>query len=170
MNSAIVDSNVVCSYEYFQAVLRLLISEEIAWAHVTILEGFVTSAGSGSQSVLEAARHALINFVETVTAEPGLHSFTLIKLWKTLTKMLQSHQKDDRVTIPTLEVLAFLFDSRIETLTDNDNFESVCPINQTQNITLTTTVGYPCSSSCRQSTSDPETYPSSKHPSRFTLG
>lgn len=113
------------SYEYFRGLLRILLSEDVSWAHLAILEGYTTSAGAGSQSVMEASRRALADFVEEMTEEPGLRRFTPARLCEFLVTLLRNRHgaSNDRVIVPTLEVLGFLFHSGLADLMRAENFK-----------------------------------------------
>ncbi|KAI9679221.1 MAG: hypothetical protein M1817_005240 [Caeruleum heppii] len=93
---------------YYKQMLRCL-TVNVAWLHLPVLEGFVTSAGAGSETVLQASRRALVDLLHRGrgTDQP-LRS--LSGLSNALTQILKRHLTNDRVAVPTLEVLAFLFD------------------------------------------------------------
>ena len=75
-----------------------------------LLEGFVTSAGVGSESVLKASRMALADFAEHLGAHYAGLPFTLLDLCNLLLELLRRSLDRDRVLVPMLEVFAFFFD------------------------------------------------------------
>lgn len=106
----------------------------LSWS-TELMAGFVTSAGAGSEDVVRASRAALVEFSdpsvradiatpshsqesskgsavssgrEHGTANLNLVCSSLVQLLK-----LKVEIQDERVLVPTLEVLAFLFDMRI---------------------------------------------------------
>lgn len=71
-----------------------------------ILEGYVTSADAGSEDLIRASRAALTEFCES-------GSDNLQKVCSTLLLVAKRNLKNDRVLVPTLEVVAFLFDVQV---------------------------------------------------------
>ena len=70
-----------------------------------VLEGFVTTAGAGSESLLQASRSALIHFVSTLTDEE-LREYSG---W--LLDITRDNTTNDRILIPTMEVINFLLEA-----------------------------------------------------------
>lgn len=87
------------------------------------MEGYTISAGAGSQSVMEASRRALADFVEEITE--GSHLFSLAKLYETFSRLLRNNyaESNDRVMVPSLEVFAFLLHSSFADLVVAGDFE-----------------------------------------------
>ena len=71
------------------------------------MEGFVTSAGSGTESILRVSRAALVSYLVDVP-----HN-SLIEFYESLVEILKCNITKDRLSIPILEVLGFLFDTRV---------------------------------------------------------
>ncbi|KAI9883387.1 MAG: hypothetical protein M1823_004855 [Watsoniomyces obsoletus] len=92
------------SQEYFRNTLEILSQDDLHWLHVPLLEGYVTSAGAGSESVLQAARRGLLDFLDLT---PSGFSIVL----SLLLSVLSTHSRNDRIAVPTLEVLGFLLDA-----------------------------------------------------------
>ncbi|SLM39571.1 Tubulin-specific chaperone D, C-terminal [Lasallia pustulata] len=88
--------------EYYQQLLSLRSAD---WIRLPLLEGYVTSAGVGSESLLRASRAALVDYAE------HLHIADLVALCQDLMEILRRHIADDRLIIPALEVVAFLLDA-----------------------------------------------------------
>lgn len=122
-NSLVADSGQTSSYPYFQGLLRIVESEEVSWAHRSLLEGYLTSAGAGSPSVLEASRRALADFVEETAGNVDSHAFSLGTLCGYILAILRDNQNHDRVIVPALEVAAFLLNLGLADLMNHDDFK-----------------------------------------------
>ena len=71
-----------------------------------MLEGFVSTAGDGSASVLHASREALAVYAESMPPPSLCHLCThLVQIVR--------ESRDARVSIWAMEVIAFLFDAQI---------------------------------------------------------
>ena len=90
------------SVEYFQ---QLLLLRSADWVRFSLLEGYVTSAGVGSESLLRASRAALVDYAEHLSITD------LVALCQDLIEIIRQHIADDRLIVPALEVVAFLFDA-----------------------------------------------------------
>ena len=71
------------------------------------MEGFVTSAGSGSESILRVSRAALVSYLVHASAD------SLVAFYESLVQMLKSNVSSDRLSTPILEVLGFLLDTKV---------------------------------------------------------
>ena len=92
------------SMVYFRQLLFLTSFE---WARRPFLRGFVTSAGSGSESLIQASRAAITIHAETFP------SSEVHRLCSTVVDLLSDSYKQDRVAVPTMEFLVFLIDADI---------------------------------------------------------
>ncbi|KAI9816101.1 MAG: hypothetical protein M1826_001888 [Phylliscum demangeonii] len=119
---SVVDSSIVCSYDYFRDVLQILHAPDATWCHAPILVGLATSAGAGSPSVLESSRRALLDFAEDLASQSQPRSFSLPQLFQHLTDVLQDNLSNDRVLVPALGTFAFLLDSGVATRMAADRF------------------------------------------------
>lgn len=102
--------------EYFRQLLSLC-SHHLTqgWIRKPLLEGYVTSAGAGSESLLRASRAAFVLF-----AEP-LDLGTLATHCTYLTDLIRENTTNDRLAVPTLEFVAFLFEASVlQRLRDQD--------------------------------------------------
>ncbi|KAF2204679.1 hypothetical protein GQ43DRAFT_364104 [Delitschia confertaspora ATCC 74209] len=111
-------ANGVSSYTYFSESLKLLSRPEFRSVKDALLVGFISSAGIGSESVVQNARLALVDYVDSLPTQipddPEQEAgFSLLQLATLLTGLLRANLSNDRVLIPLLEVLAFLFDMQI---------------------------------------------------------
>lgn len=102
--------------EYFRQLLSLC-SHHLTqgWIRKPLLEGYVTSAGAGSESLLRAARAAFVLFTEP------LDLGTLATHCTYLTDLIRENTTNDRLAVPTLEFVAFLFEASVlQRLRDQD--------------------------------------------------
>lgn len=67
-----------------------------------LMSGFVTSADTGNEDLVIASRAALTDFCETSQEHLDL-------VCNALMTNLRSRHADDRISVPTLEIIAFLF-------------------------------------------------------------
>ena len=74
----------------------------IQWVRLPLLKGFVTSAGTGSESVLRASRGALAAYVS------NLNQARLTEFYEALVSILRANLTTDRIAVAVLEVLGFL--------------------------------------------------------------
>jgi tubulin-specific chaperone D len=95
----------VSSSDYFLQLLKLL---EVAWLRVPLLQGLITSASVGSESLVRASRSALAGYINIQSEEEQKKKFG----WfiEDLVVILESNLADDRYAIPALEISSFLLD------------------------------------------------------------
>lgn len=105
----------VSSQVYFLRALRSLQLTTCASIREATCVGFVNSAGMGSESVVQNARLALVEFVESLPNQAALESeqLSLLDLLNSMTSLLKTNIDNDRVLLPLLEVIAFLFDMQV---------------------------------------------------------
>lgn len=72
-----------------------------------LFNGYVTSAGSGSESVLQASREAFVAY--TVGCSP----FELATYCTNIVNIVQDNPSNDRLVVPAVEFLGFLFDAGV---------------------------------------------------------
>ena len=114
--SLIFDSSHTSTIEYFLQFLSLC-SEPLTrdWIRKPILEGYVTSAGAGSESLLGASRAAFTSYTEL------LDLAEIATMCTDLTDLIQENIPNDRLLVPTLEFVAFLFEADVlQRLRDQD--------------------------------------------------
>lgn len=68
-----------------------------------MFEGYVTSADTGSEELVRVSRAALADFCDKEEANSNL-------VCETLLEVLKANMANDRILVPTLEVMGFLFD------------------------------------------------------------
>ncbi|KAL9596781.1 MAG: hypothetical protein Q9219_005571 [cf. Caloplaca sp. 3 TL-2023] len=86
---------------YFELVLRIC---NCASLRLSMLEGLITSASSGSEALIRASRTAMINCFNAFSPEE------VDLFYKALLQIIQANVPDGRLIRPGLEVLAFLLD------------------------------------------------------------
>jgi hypothetical protein len=117
------------SYTYFHSSLLYLAQPECSTRQKTaFIEGLTSSAGMGSESVLQSSRAALHDFltglpVYPTSEEPGL---SLLETGNIFLSLLKDNLTNDRVLIPVLEVVAFLLDVQILQRLSTTEFKCVC--------------------------------------------
>lgn len=85
------------------------------WIRRPLLEGYVTSGGAGSESLLGASRAAFVTYTES------LDLATLAMLCTYLIDLIRENISKDRLAVPTLEFVAFLFEAgMLQRLRDQD--------------------------------------------------
>jgi hypothetical protein len=77
--------------------------------------GFASSAGMGSESVVQNSRAALLETLDLMplSATEDSNGFSLLGVANCLTNLLKNNLSEDRVLLPLLEVIAFLFDMQV---------------------------------------------------------
>jgi hypothetical protein len=106
----------VSSYTYFANTLALLQTTKDPAILEAICLGFITSAGMGSESVVQNSRAALLDAVEAwsiTDAEGKEPCFSLQDFATQLLELLKTNLDTERAVLPLLEVFAFLFDMQI---------------------------------------------------------
>ena len=104
MDSEVLDVSGTSTEVYFRQLLSLC---SLEWVRTSLLEGYVTSAGAGSESLLRSSRAALVHYAEQ-------HDIRgLVVLCKCLTRIIQDNMTNDRLLVPALDTLDFLFDAEV---------------------------------------------------------
>lgn len=105
----------VSSQAYFLKALEAIRPRTAPAFMEATLTGFINSAGMGSETVVQNARAALITFTDKIPDEssPESDSTCLLDLANCLTQLLKSNINNDRILLPLLEILAFLFDMQV---------------------------------------------------------
>ena len=101
----------VCTAEYYSQLLSLWSFE---WMREALLQGYVTSAGGGSESLMQTSRAALALRIEQFSSSDVIH------LSKHLIVIMQKNISNDRILAPALNVLDFLFDIRVLQTLENE--------------------------------------------------
>ncbi|KAH7068742.1 tubulin folding cofactor D C terminal-domain-containing protein [Paraphoma chrysanthemicola] len=104
----------VSSVSYFLEALQALRGTDDTAMHVATCLGFVSSAGMASESVVQNAREALVQFTNQLSVfdEMG-RDFSLADFATRVMDILKANIENDRVLIPLMETLAFLFDMQV---------------------------------------------------------
>jgi hypothetical protein len=103
------------SYEYFYSALSLLDETSSTELHKAILQGYISSAGMGSEATLQASRQALIDYSANLPIDFNRlkNGFSLGLFSTLLMEILEDSLTEDRILIPLLETLEFLMDMQI---------------------------------------------------------
>jgi len=104
------------SYAYFAGTLALLQTTRDPAITEAICLGFVTSAGMGSESVVQNSRAALLDAADAWSAEDiegDKTHFSLVDFSNCLLGLLKVNLEAERVVLPLLEVFSFLFDMQV---------------------------------------------------------
>jgi hypothetical protein len=114
-NSATNVSDDVSSIAYFTRALETLQSTDADIVRESIILGLMSSAGTASESVVQNSRAALLGFISTLpdTGAPDVPNLSLQDLADCVLGLLKKNLDNDRVLLPLLEVLAFLFDMQV---------------------------------------------------------
>jgi hypothetical protein len=125
----------VSSINYFLNALRTFQTVSNAISKEAICLGYVSSAGLGSESVSQNARKALLQFLDalpvdsTTTTSQG----SLVDVANCMLGLMKLNADNDRVIIPLLETIAFLFDMHtMQRLASSSSFKYVIPRSQAQ--------------------------------------
>lgn len=87
------------------------------WLSVSILKGYISSAGAGSESVVRSSRAALGEYTEK------LSTADLDRFCTDIITIIRTYMSEDRIIIPALDVIAFLFDVAILNRLDGETFQ-----------------------------------------------
>lgn len=101
---SIVDVNSTATSTYFEHMLTLY---SLDWLRSSLLEGYVSAAGAGADSLLRSSRLALVIHIEQFSTTE------LVDLCHCFNGIVEQNLSNDRVLIPTLVVLGFVFDSGV---------------------------------------------------------
>lgn len=102
----ILDVNSTSTTLYFEQMLSLYPNPVY---RSSLLEGYVSASGAGSDALLQASRSALVSFVEIFSIAQ------LIEFCTCLNNIIRTNieRSIDRIVIPTLVVYGFLFDAGV---------------------------------------------------------
>ena len=95
----------VSSTAYYRQILELL---EVDWLQAHIIEGIVSSATAGTEVLGVASRAAIVEHIQNNSGE--VQSGVYMTFLTVLIKQLRNSTNDDRMAIPTMELLAFLIE------------------------------------------------------------
>ncbi|KAF1956014.1 hypothetical protein CC80DRAFT_83737 [Byssothecium circinans] len=133
VSSSVADG--ISSYAYFANALTVLRSTTPDAIKEALCLGFVTSAGMGSESVVQNSRAALLDAIDTWPVDNSQGEETQISLLDVancLLSLLKQSLETERVLLPLLDVLAFLSDMQVlERLTSTSfNFRALLSYTQ----------------------------------------
>lgn len=113
------DTDLMSTPEYYEQLLAL---RSIDWLRGYILEGCISSAGGGSESLIRSSRVALAVYVDISSASE------LAKLSADLLTIISRRVTDDRLIVPALAIVAFLLDSLNPTDPLHNSFSYADPL------------------------------------------
>jgi hypothetical protein len=113
--ASVVSTDEVSSQAYFRTALLSLQTAKTPAIREAICVGFVSSAGMGSESVVQNSRAALLDFVDVLQDEDTLNvaQFALVDFANCFLSLLKNNITNDRILVPLLEVISFLFDMQV---------------------------------------------------------
>lgn len=79
-----------------------------------LIQGFITSATSGTETLVRSSRLAFTKFIHE--QEGDRRSETMSLIFEDLISILDSNIKDDRYTLPALEMIDFCLDNYLSML------------------------------------------------------
>lgn len=106
----------VSSYAYFANALTLLNSSTPESIATSVCLGYITSAGMGSESVVQNSRAALLAAIDTWPTTPSEvtgDTSNLLSFLGCLQVIFRRNLDTERVLLPLLELIAFLFDMQV---------------------------------------------------------
>ncbi|KAF2451503.1 hypothetical protein P171DRAFT_515515 [Karstenula rhodostoma CBS 690.94] len=105
----------VSSYAYFVNALTVLKPSSSPAITEAVCLGYMTSAGMGSESVVQNSRAALLDTIDAwpTTATGDIDTFNLLDITNCLLGLLKQNLETERVLLPLLEIFAFLFDMQV---------------------------------------------------------
>jgi hypothetical protein len=116
LESAVVGSvEGVSSYAYFSSALKGLQLSTSSTIKEALFVGFISSAGLGSESVVQNSRAALVDALDSfpISSNTDDDTFSLTDVAKCFVDLLKNNLDSERVLLPLMEVLAFLFDIQV---------------------------------------------------------
>ncbi|MCJ1465433.1 hypothetical protein MMC07_004051 [Pseudocyphellaria aurata] len=98
------DVHFTSSSIYFDQMISLY---SLGYLRVSLLEGYVSAAGAGSDSLLRSSRFALVSYAEQFSTKD------LIQFCDHLSTVIGQNLSNDRILVPALLVVGFLFDAGV---------------------------------------------------------
>lgn len=106
----------VSSYAYFSHALTVLRPSNSSSIIDAVCLGYITSAGMGSESVVQNSRAALLDAINTwptTSSSEQADTFNLLDVMSCFLGLLKNNLDTERVLLPLLEIFAFLFDMQV---------------------------------------------------------
>lgn len=100
-------------YEYYFSGFSLLYYKVERHLCQAVMLGFISSAGMGSESVLQASRAAILDNLADAPAHGVRGKLCIYDFVALLATVLKENLADDRIILPFLDLLAFLLDMQI---------------------------------------------------------
>ncbi|KAH4400467.1 hypothetical protein HBH92_234040 [Parastagonospora nodorum] len=125
----------VSSVKYFHDALQVFLSTTQDTVKEAIILGYVSSAGLGSESVTHNARKALLRFFAALQVDSAIvtSQLSVADVANYMLQLFKSNIDNDRVLLPLLETIAFLFDMRVlQRLVSSSSFNFRSLLSHTQ--------------------------------------
>ncbi|KAF2739053.1 hypothetical protein EJ04DRAFT_427615 [Polyplosphaeria fusca] len=105
----------VSSYEYFASALTIIHPAVTSSVQEAVLLGVTSSAGMGSESVVQNSRAALLDALDALsdTSTEDSGALSVHSCVACLVGLLKQNLDSERILLPLLEIFAFLFDMQI---------------------------------------------------------
>lgn len=109
----------VASYAYFRRKIALAEADLRRDFQHALLEGYINSAGIGSEALVLTSRRALVDALNAMLKNSGPEK--LSDIFTVFSLILKESNGIERVVLSLLEVISFLFDAQIfQTVRDTD--------------------------------------------------
>ena len=95
----------VSSTAYYRQLLELL---KVGWIRAHIIQGLVSAAAAGPELLGLASRTAIVSYIQDQPEKLSYHVYA--EILAVLTEHLRMSAAEDRLTVPTMELLAFMID------------------------------------------------------------
>ncbi|KAF2019909.1 beta-tubulin cofactor d [Aaosphaeria arxii CBS 175.79] len=105
----------VSSYAYFAHALSIFTPSQPTEIKEALCLGFISSAGMGSESVVQNSRAALLDAIDRLPPPENddADTLTFLDIATCFVDLLRKSLDNERTLLPILEVFAFLFDMRV---------------------------------------------------------
>ncbi|KAF2121516.1 armadillo-type protein [Lophiotrema nucula] len=105
----------VSSYSYFSNALTALQPSASRATNEAVLLGFISSAGMGSESVVQNSRAALLDALDALPSSTNddTTKISLQECMSCLVDLLRANVDVERILLPLLEIFGFLFDMQV---------------------------------------------------------
>ena len=114
LSDRFMDVGEVSAREYYGQILQLL---SVDWLRLAVLRGYITSAGTGSESVLRASRAALAGYLEQLDKKP------LVVFAHNFLELFKEAHAHERLAVPALDALAYILQTNTLEGLRQDEFE-----------------------------------------------
>ena len=100
-------------YGHYVSGFSLLRNPSHSALSKSVILGLVSSAGMGTESILQAARSAVVDCLSDLPDNGQPRELGILEFTTLLTAVLEENLSNDRIVLPLLDFLAFLLDMQI---------------------------------------------------------